>query len=67
MPNREFKVEATKIINEFKLEKVFVPDGFEKVTISKGEFPIRSISINNNFIAALNQKLLWGEDKRNLQ
>lgn len=39
----------------------------EKVTIQKGEFPIKSISINNNFIAALNQKLLWGEDKRNMQ
>ena len=39
----------------------------EKVTISRGEFPIKSISINNNFIAALNQKLLWGEDKRNVQ
>ena len=39
----------------------------EKVVISKGEFPIKSISINNNFIAALNQKLLWGEDKRNMQ
>lgn len=39
----------------------------EKVTIGKGEFPIRTISINNNFIAALNQKLLWGEDKRNVQ
>lgn len=39
----------------------------EKVTITKGGFPIKSISINNNFIAALNQKLLWGEDKRNMQ
>ena len=39
----------------------------EKLVISKGEFPIRSISVNNNFIAALNQKLLWGEDKRNMQ
>ena len=39
----------------------------EKVCISRGEFPIKSISINNNFIAALNQKLLWGEDKRNMQ
>lgn len=39
----------------------------EKITISKGNFPIRTISINNNFIAALNQKLLWGEDKRNMQ
>jgi NAD+ kinase len=39
----------------------------ERVTITRGEFPIKSISINNNFIAALNQKLLWGEDKRNLQ
>ncbi len=42
-------------------------DAGEKVSITKGEFPIRSISINNNFIAALNQKLLWGEDKRNMQ
>ena len=39
----------------------------EKVTIEKGSFPIKSVSINNNFIAALNQKLLWGEDKRNMQ
>ncbi len=39
----------------------------EKVIIGKGEFPIKTISINNNFIAALNQKLLWGEDKRNMQ
>ncbi len=39
----------------------------EKLVISKGQFPIKSISINNNFIAALNQKLLWGEDKRNMQ
>lgn len=39
----------------------------EKLTIAKGGFPIKSISINNNFIAALNQKLLWGEDKRNIQ
>lgn len=37
----------------------------EKVTISKGGFTLKSISVNNNFIAALNQKLLWGEDKRN--
>ena len=39
----------------------------EKVTIGRGGFPIKTISINNNFIAALNQKLLWGEDKRNVQ
>lgn len=39
----------------------------ETVTIEKGKIPIKSISINNNFIAALNQKLLWGEDKRNMQ
>ncbi len=39
----------------------------EKVVINKGEFPIKTVSINNNFIAALNQKLLWGEDKRNVQ
>lgn len=37
----------------------------EKVMISKGGFTLKSISVNNNFIAALNQKLLWGEDKRN--
>ncbi len=37
----------------------------EKAVISKGDFTLKSISVNNNFIAALNQKLLWGEDKRN--
>lgn len=36
-----------------------------KTIISKGGFSLKSVSINNNFIAALNQKLLWGEDKRN--
>lgn len=37
----------------------------EKVTILKGDFALNCITVNNNFIAALNQKLLWGEDKRN--
>ncbi len=36
-----------------------------KIRIKKGSFKLKSASINNNFIAALNQKLLWGEDKRN--
>lgn len=36
-----------------------------KTVISRGEFSLKSVSVNNNFIAALNQKLLWGEDKRN--
>lgn len=45
----------------------FTLEAGEKVTITKGNFPIKTISINNNFIAALNQKLLWGEDKRNMQ
>ncbi len=36
------------------------------ITISKGEYPLRSVSINNSFMEALNQKLLWGEDKRNM-
>lgn len=49
MPNREFKVEATKIINEFKLEKVFVPDGFEKVTISNNEVNRPSLQITGFF------------------
>ncbi|MBQ7772824.1 MAG: NAD(+)/NADH kinase [Bacteroidales bacterium] len=39
----------------------------ERIIISKGSFPLKAVSINNNFIAALNQKLLWGEDKRNMQ
>lgn len=38
----------------------------EKITISKSSTPLNSISINNSFIEALNQKLLWGEDKRNM-
>lgn len=36
-----------------------------KVRVSKGRYTLKSVSINSNFIAALNQKLLWGEDKRN--
>lgn len=37
------------------------------IKISKAEFNLKSVSINNNFIEALNRKLLWGEDKRNMQ
>lgn len=37
-----------------------------KLTISKADYRLSSISISNNFIQALSQKLLWGEDKRNL-
>ena len=37
-----------------------------KITISKSSSPLNSISVNNSFIEALNQKLLWGEDKRNM-
>jgi Predicted sugar kinase len=39
----------------------------EKVVITKGEFSISSIALNYNFISALNEKLLWGEDKRNIR
>lgn len=39
----------------------------KKIKIMKGKFPLKTVSVNNNFIAALNQKLLWGEDKRNMQ
>lgn len=42
-----------------------LPKG-ERILISRGNFPLKSISINNNFIEALSQKLLWGEDKRNM-
>lgn len=45
----------------------FTIEAEERVTITKGEFPVKSISVDNNFIAALNQKLFWGEDKRNSQ
>ena len=37
-----------------------------KITISRSGSSLLSISINNSFIEALNQKLLWGEDKRNM-
>lgn len=43
----------------------FCIENGQKINISKGNFTLKSVSINNNFIAALNQKLLWGEDKRN--
>ncbi|MBR5856701.1 MAG: NAD(+)/NADH kinase [Bacteroidales bacterium] len=38
----------------------------QKVVISKGDYSLKSISINNSFIEALSQKLLWGVDKRNM-
>lgn len=36
-----------------------------KITVKSGEYSLNCVMLNNNFIAALNQKLLWGEDKRN--
>jgi len=34
--------------------------------ITRGEFPFGYISLfDNNFIKAIQDKLLWGEDKRN--
>lgn len=41
-----------------------LPKG-EVITISKASSCLKRVSINNNFIAALNEKLLWGADKRN--
>ena len=38
----------------------------ERIIISKGDYSLRSISVNNSFIEALSQKLLWGVDKRNM-
>ena len=36
------------------------------VRIATGEFPFRYVSLfDNNFIKAIQDKLLWGEDKRN--
>lgn len=37
-----------------------------RIMISKGEYPLKSVSVNNSFIEALSQKLLWGVDKRNM-
>lgn len=37
-----------------------------RIVISKSSYNMHSVSINNSFIEALNQKLLWGEDKRNM-
>lgn len=41
-----------------------LPQG-ERITISKAAFDLDCVSVNNNFIEALHQKLLWGEDRRN--
>lgn len=46
---------------------VEVPSG-SVFTITKDDFPLKSVSINdNNFIKALRNKLFWGEDKRNIE
>ena len=37
----------------------------KKLVLKKAKHKLKSVSINNNFIAALHQKLLLGEDKRN--
>ncbi|MBQ3175822.1 MAG: NAD(+)/NADH kinase [Bacteroidales bacterium] len=42
-----------------------LPQG-TRIMISKAGFSLKSISVNNSFIEALSQKLLWGVDKRNM-
>lgn len=37
------------------------------VTVSKADFPVRRAAVDNSFIGALSQKLMWGQDKRNLK
>ncbi|MCI1779096.1 MAG: NAD(+)/NADH kinase [Bacteroidales bacterium] len=37
-----------------------------KILVSEAEYRQKRVSLNDNFIAALNDKLLWGEDKRNV-
>lgn len=37
------------------------------VKVSKADFPIRRAAVDNSFIGALSQKLMWGQDKRNLK
>lgn len=37
----------------------------EELRITKGSYSLKRVSVNNNFMDALHQKLLWGEDKRN--
>lgn len=49
MPNRDFKVEALKICDEFKLESIFTPDNFEGVTISNNEVNRPSLQIAGFF------------------
>lgn len=49
MPNRNFKVEASKVVNEFKLETVFEPENFSKVTISNNEVNRPSLQIAGFF------------------
>jgi NAD+ kinase len=38
-----------------------------KIKISKGTNSVNMVSMDNNFIKALNEKLFWGADKRNLK
>lgn len=37
----------------------------EEIRVMKASFSLQCAAVNDNFIGALNQKLLWGEDKRN--
>lgn len=46
--------------------RTFTIPSKEKIVITKGEYCFKYVSLfDNNFIAALKNKLLWGEDKRN--
>jgi NAD+ kinase len=38
-----------------------------RIKISKGKSTVSIVSIDNNFIKALNEKFFWGADKRNLK
>ena len=37
----------------------------ETVVVEAADYTLNCVTLNNNFFRALNEKLLWGEDKRN--
>lgn len=39
----------------------------ETVVVRTADYTLNCITLNNNFFRALNEKLLWGEDKRNMR
>ncbi len=62
------EISFTGRVNEAQLtmdNRYFKIKTGETIRVQRADYTLNCVTLNNNFFRALNEKLLWGEDKRN--